>query len=68
MEKNSSRVYGLDLLRGAAIILMVIYHGLFSLVYLFGVDLAWFRDPIFNNVGAPLIGGTFTLISGISSR
>ncbi len=68
MEKQSSRVYGLDLLRGAAILLMVIYHGLFSLVYIFGVDLAWFRDPIFNNVGAPLIGGTFTIISGISSR
>ena len=68
MEKTTSRVHGLDLLRGAAILLMVIYHGLFSLVYIFGADLDWFRDPIFNNLGAPLIGGTFTLISGISSR
>ena len=68
MEKTTSRVHGLDLLRGAAILLMVIYHGLFSLVYIFGANLDWFRDPIFNNLGAPLIGGTFTLISGISSR
>lgn len=68
MEKQAKRVYGLDLLRGVAILIMVVYHGLFSLVYIFGVDLVWFRDPIFNNLGTPLIGGTFTLISGISSR
>ena len=68
MEKKTGRVHGLDLLRGAAILVMVVYHGLFSLVYIFGADLDWFRDPIFNNLGAPLIGGTFTLISGISSR
>ena len=68
MEKNQKRVCGLDLLRGAAILIMVVYHGLYSLVYLFGADLDWFRDPWFNSVGAPLIGGTFTLISGIASR
>ena len=65
---KSSRVNGIDLLRGAAILLMVIYHGLFSLVYIFGVELDWFHSPLFNDLGAPLLGGTFVLISGISSR
>lgn len=68
MEEQKKRVYGLDLLRGIAIVFMVIYHGLFSLVYIFGVDWNWFRDPIFNELIAPLIGSSFTLISGASSR
>ena len=65
---KSSRVGGMDLLRGAAIVLMVIYHAVFSLVYIFGVDWTWFHHPIFNNVGAPLLGGTFVLLSGMSTR
>lgn len=65
---KSSRVGGMDLLRGTAILLMVIYHGIFSLVYIFGVGWDWFRDPIFNHVGAPLLGGTFVLLSGMSTR
>ena len=65
---KKERVYGLDFFRGIAIIIMVIYHVLFSLVYVYGVDLEWFKSPYFNNIGAPLIGGTFTLISGISTR
>ncbi len=63
-----SRVGGMDLLRGIAILLMVIYHAVFSLVYIFGVDWNWFHHPIFNNVGAPLLGGTFVLLSGMSTR
>ena len=65
---KSSRVGGMDLLRGAAILLMVIYHAVFSLVYIFGVDWTWFHHPVFNNVGAPILGGTFVLLSGMSTR
>ncbi len=65
---KSKRVGGLDLLRGSAIILMVIYHTLFSLVYLYGIDLNWFRSPFLNNICVPIVDGTFVLISGISTR
>ncbi len=65
---TAKRVGGLDLLRGGAIILMVIYHALFSLVYLFGVDLSWFSSPFLSNICVPIVGGTFVLISGISTR
>ena len=65
---KKERVYGLDFFRGIAIVVMVVYHALFSLVNIYGVDLEWFKSPYFNSIGAPLIGGTFTLISGISAR
>ena len=65
---KTQRVHGIDLLRGAAILLMALYHGLFSLVYIYGVDWNWFKSPWFNNVGAPILGGIFVLISGISTR
>ncbi len=65
---KTKRVYGLDFLRGCAIIPMVIYHALFSLIYVFGIDLNWFSNPVLSEICVPLIGGSFVLISGISSR
>ncbi len=67
-DTKTSRICGLDLLRGCAVIPMVIYHGLFSLIYVFGVNMAWFSSPVLSDICVPLIGGSFVLISGISSR
>ncbi|MDL2253342.1 DUF1624 domain-containing protein [Ruminococcaceae bacterium OttesenSCG-928-I18] len=38
-----ARVRVLDTLRGFSILSMVLYHGMFDLVYMFGVDLPWYR-------------------------
>jgi len=61
------RVHGIDLLRGFAIIVMAAYHGLFSLVNIFGVELSWFYSDWLQNIGVPLIGGTFIFVSGLST-
>lgn len=34
----------LDIVRGAALIEMMLYHGLWDLVFAFGVDIPWFRS------------------------
>ena len=40
---KTGRLYLLDELRGLLIINVVLYHTLYDLVYLFGVDIGWFR-------------------------
>lgn len=64
----SSRVGSMDLMRGFAILCMAVYHGLFSLVYLFGVPLPWFSSPLLSDIAVPLMGGSFVLLAGMSSR
>ena len=41
---NSERYAVLDGIRGIAVINMVIYHGIWDLVYLFGYDWLWFQS------------------------
>jgi len=60
------RVWGIDRLRGAAVLAMVIYHGLFSLVYLFGVQISWFESFWLSEIVVPLIGGSFVSLCGVS--
>ncbi len=53
----------IDALRGLAVVLMIIYHGLWDLIYLFGVSVPWFTQwP--GALLQSLIRWTFILISG----
>lgn len=61
--QHKKRLHLLDALRGWCLVNMITYHGLWNLVYLFGLDLAWYR-------GAPgyiwqqSICWSFILLSG----
>ena len=41
--QEKTRLHLLDALRGFLLLNMIAYHGLWNLVYLFGVDLVWYR-------------------------
>ena len=38
------RLHLLDALRGLCLISMIAFHGMWNLVYLFGVDAPWYRE------------------------
>ena len=61
------RVGLLDEIRGADIILMVLYHLGYDLVYIFGVNVPFYRSFAMPYI-QPLIAGTFILLSGIACR
>lgn len=63
MEKRN-RVGFLDEVRGFAIICMVVYHLMYNLKYIFGVDVPIFFDSWFYVVRT-IFAGTFIFISGI---
>ena len=58
-----SRLYGLDTLRGLTLVSMIAYHACWDLVWMFGMDWAWYRGQ-----GAffwqQSICWTFILLSG----
>ena len=53
----------LDTLRGLTMISMILYHGTWDLVYLFGADWAWYRSPA-AHIWQQSICWTFILLSG----
>lgn len=62
-----NRVWFIDEIRGIAIILMVIYHLCFDLVYIFNVNIEIFNSaPI--NIMRDFFAGLFIFICGISCR
>lgn len=63
MEKKYTRLHALDALRGLCLISMTAYHGLWNLVYLFGVDLPWYRGTP-GHVWQQSICWTFIILSG----
>lgn len=70
MEKTkntSSRVGILDELRGFAIICMVVYHAMYDLKYIFGVDVPIFFDSWFDVI-RDIFAGLFIFISGTVCR
>jgi len=58
------RVVLLDEIRGFCLLLMILYHGAFDIIYIFGFDIPAFHWPVLR-VAQPLVAGVFILISGI---
>jgi len=61
------RIALLDALRGFSVVLMVVHHMLFNLVYVLGAPRWMFHNPAFT-ILHPLFAGLFILLSGVSSR
>lgn len=56
----------MDVLRGVAVVAMVLYHFSYDLAYLAGLfDVGFFRDGLGLNLGRA-IGGTFIFLAGLS--
>ena len=49
--KKGQRVYLIDEIRGFAILCMVIYHGVYDLLAIFGISFPFFFSPLMNGVG-----------------
>lgn len=60
---QKQRYHLLDTLRGLTLISMIVYHGTWDLVYLYGVDWDWYRG-IYAYVWQQSICQTFILLSG----
>lgn len=61
------RVGFIDELRGFDIVAMVVYHAMYDLVYIFGMDIPFFYNFLTPYV-QPIIAGIFIVLSGISCR
>lgn len=61
------RVWFLDEVRGVCILLMVLYHAAYDVVYLFGCDIPLFHSALLR-FAQPFVAGIFILISGIACR
>ena len=68
LRRNDRRIILIDELRGLCILLMVVYHAFFNLVFIFGVNIPAFHAPFLQRFLQPLVAGTFVMISGIVSR
>ena len=44
VEHKKTRNSLIDIIRGLTIISMVIYHGMWNLVYIFGVEIKWYNS------------------------
>ena len=65
--KNKQRIWEIDALRGLCIILMVLYHMLYDLEYLFGRSFISPNLPVFK-LAVPLFAGTFIFLSGVCTN
>lgn len=62
-KESSSRLYGLDLIRGVTLLSMIGFHGMWDLVYLFGVSAEWMKGTA-GYLWQQSICWTFILLSG----
>lgn len=62
-DKRFGRYTLLDEIRGLAVINMIAYHGIWDLVYIFGVDWQWYRSEV-GFVWQQCICWTFIFLSG----
>lgn len=60
---NSKRYTVLDALRGLTLISMILYHAVWDLIYIFGMDMTWYQSPV-AYVWQQSICWTFILLSG----
>ncbi len=58
-----NRYSSLDILRAFALISMIIFHTVWDLVYIFGIDLEWFKND-YGEIWQQSILWTFVLLSG----
>lgn len=58
-----TRLHFLDALRGYTLLNMIAYHGLWNLVYLYGVKVPWYRGPL-GYAWQQSICWTFILLAG----
>lgn len=65
--KTSSRLRVLDWLRGGNLIVMMVYHAMWDLVYIFRVDLPWYRTQA-GFLWQQSICWTFIVLSGFCFR
>jgi uncharacterized membrane protein len=65
--RQVKRVGVLDELRGLCVLLMLVYHGLYDAVYIFGWDFPAYRGPFFTGMQI-FIAWNFIFVSGISCR
>lgn len=63
MKQKDKRIYWIDNVRALALISMILYHGVWDLVYLFGMDWSWF-DGAGAKIWQQSICWTFILLSG----
>ena len=60
------RLWEIDVLRGVAVVAMILYHFSYDLAYLVGLfDVGFFRSGIGLDMGR-MIGGTFIFLAGLS--
>jgi uncharacterized membrane protein len=67
-SRGARRVVFIDEVRGLCILLMVLFHGAYDLVYIFGVKLPIFHAPFLQAFAQPFVAGVFIFISGIATR
>lgn len=65
--KTSSRLTVLDWLRGGNLIVMMVYHAMWDLVYIFRVDIPWYRTQA-GFLWQQSICWTFIVLSGFCFR
>lgn len=58
------RVALFDLVRGFTIVSMCLFHLCYDLAYLYGVDMPWFADTLFQTVWRASISWTFLFLAG----
>lgn len=63
-QKATARLVLLDEVRGFTIVSMVLFHAAYDAAYLYGYDLAWFQEPIIQNVWRCSISWVFLLLAG----
>lgn len=66
-ETKKSRIESMDALRGLSVILMIIHHVFYDLVYFVGAPMWLFRNVIFDGIHY-VASGLFLILSGVSSH
>ena len=65
ISKKDNRIHWIDNARGVSLVSMILYHFMFDLVYIFGVNIGWYRNWQ-GYYWQQSICITFILLSGIS--
>lgn len=61
---QATRIHALDTLRGLTIVSMIAFHTVYDLVYLYGVDIPWFRDVGIQSLWRISISWVFLALAG----